>query len=410
MSETCAEVISIGNELLSGLTVNTNASFIASELTKTGIPVSWITTIADTHGEILSALHLAKTRAKIIVVTGGLGPTPDDLTKKAIAEFFKTTLILHQPTLDKITRFFEGRGMVMPEINKTQAMVPASANVIPNNLGTAPGLEFLLDKQIFYFLPGVPHEMKELIRSEVLIRIGLHFEMVYPDRQIFRTNGLAESALYKLIQPVTDADGSDYRIAFLPRSSGVDLRIQSDPGKTIDKDFTDRLRSLLANHIYSESDASLPEVIGKLLITKGLSLSVAESFTGGALSDWITNVPGSSAYFFGSVVTYSNKSKIDLLSVSETTLKQHGAVSAQTVEEMVRGVRSRFSSDCAIASTGIAGPGGETEQKPVGLCYLAALAGDRTSVTKYNFGRDRRINKERGAAAGLELLRRLLLS
>lgn len=353
---------------------------------------------------------MARSRARIIIVTGGLGPTPDDITKNAIADFFSTRLILHKPTLEKIVRFFEGRGMVMPDINRNQAMVPESAAVMPNDLGTAPGLEFPTDTGAFYFLPGVPHEMKNLMLSEVIPRITRRFHIAIPEQHIFRTNGLPESALYKKIRDLIDKDGSEYKIAFLPKSQGVDVRIQALPDQKIASSFLTEMRSLLNKSIYSESEQSLPEVLASLLTEKKKTVAVAESFTGGVISDWITDIPGSSAFFSGSVVCYSNESKISLLSVSRQTIIDHGAVSEETAAEMVRGVKNRFATDCAIASTGIAGPGGATEQKPVGLCYLAAMAGNNIEVHKFNFGKDRRINKERGAAAGIELLRRLLQS
>jgi nicotinamide-nucleotide amidase len=404
-----AEIISIGNELLSGLTVNTNAGFIGKKLSQIGIEISRIITIADKPVEILNTLKSVNERTQIIIVTGGLGPTPDDLTKKAITEFFSTELILHKVTLQRIQKMFEGRGMKMPDINRDQAMIPAGANVLPNMYGTAPGLEIESDDRIFYFLPGVPYEMRLLLDDLVLDRLRIKYKPESGDLHVFRTNGLAESKLYEKVRNVIDKAGNNYNIAFLPKTSGVDLRIKSKPGQSLDQDFLNEIRNNISEYIYSESNDSLAEAISKLLTEKNYTLAVGESFTGGTLSDWISNIPGCSQYFMGSVITYSNKSKTDLLDVPQQTLEKYGAVSYETVEKMVRGVQKRFKTDCAVAGTGIAGPGGATQDKPVGLCYLAAIVHDRILIKKFNFGKDRRINKERGTAAGLDLLRRLII-
>jgi nicotinamide-nucleotide amidase len=404
-----AEIISIGNELLSGLTTNTNASYIGEELSEIGINVSRIVTISDIPIDIKKSLKAIDESTQIIIVTGGLGPTPDDLTKNTIAEFFNTKLVLHEETLLWIRKLFEGRGMKMPDINRDQAMVPANAKVIPNNFGTAPALEIEQNEKTYYFLPGVPYEMKNLISTAIIKGIRAKYAPIGEDVHIFRTNGLAESKLFEKIREALDSAGNKYNIAFLPKTSGVDLRIKSKTGQKLDQGFLEKIRNNIADNIYSETEDSLPEIIGNLLIKKNYTLAVAESFTGGALSDWISNVPGCSQYFIGSVITYSNISKIELLNVQNEIIENFGAVSHETVEQMVLGVQKRFKTDCAIASTGIAGPGGATQGKPVGLCYLAASVHKRIKIQKYNFGKDRRINKERGTAAGLELLRRLLL-
>ncbi len=407
--QTNAEIISIGNELLSGLTINTNAAFIGDKLTTIGINVSRILTISDTPLTIVNALREIDNDTQIVIVTGGLGPTPDDLTKNAIADFFKTELILDDRTLQRIRQIFEGRGMTMPDINRDQAMIPAIANVIPNKYGTAPGLEINYDNKMYYFLPGVPYEMKMLIDEYLLDILSRKYQPAKPDIHVFRTNGLAESKLYEKVKNILDSIGNTYDIAFLPKTSGVDLRIKSRPGEKLDQSDLDKIREQISENIYSELYHTLPEIIGKLLIENKYSLAVGESFTGGTLSDWISNVPGCSQYFMGSVIAYSNESKNQFLHVPAQVIRRYGAVSSQTVEHMVRGIQRQFKTDCAIASTGIAGPGGGSKQKPVGLCYLAAARHEHLLVKKYNFGKDRRTNKERGAAAGLELLRRLFI-
>jgi len=251
--------------------------------------------------------------------------------------------------------------------------------------------------------------MKHIADSYIVNKLQQFYTLEPQTQYLFRTNGLAESKLLEKVEETLDRF-SDYSYSFLPKSSGVDLRIKAADRKNINPQLLARLRKDIGAYIYSEKEETLAEVISKLMQNNNLTLAVAESFTGGVLSDWITNIPGSSAYYLGGVITYSNDSKITQLGVDQQTLNSFGAVSAETVEEMVRGVQELFKSDCSIASTGIAGPTGATAQKPVGLCYLAACFNDQVQTRKFNFGYNRRIVKERGAAAGLDLLRRLLLA
>jgi len=407
-----AELISIGNELLSGITVNTNASWLGRKLAESGIEVNWVTTVTDTPSEIESALQISLERADVIISTGGLGPTPDDLTRQAIGRFFNTNLILHEGTLEKIKKIFEGRNLIMPEINQVQAMVPEAANLIPNPTGTAPGLELVKDGKIFYFLPGVPLEMKLMVEQVILEKLKTRFTLQTIPGHLFRTTGLPESKVYEKIADILNRY-PEFQVAFLPKSSGIDIRLKNfNFTSEAERKFGDclhEIKSSLDKYIYTEVEATLPEIIGRILTEKKMTLSIAESFTGGLVSDWITNVPGSSLYFLGSVITYSNFSKIKQLKVSVRTLESVGAVSEQCAQEMVVGAQKLFRTTCAIATTGIAGPTGATDSKPVGLCYLAALSGEEVRVRQFNFGKDRRTNKERGTAAALELLRRMLL-
>ncbi len=407
-----SELISIGDELLGGITINTNASWLGEKLSGMGLEVNWITTIRDVPAEIETALQNAIQRADLVITTGGLGPTPDDLTRQAISLFFKTNLILHQNTLDKIKKMFVGRNLDMPEINQVQAMVPQTATLIDNPVGTAPGFELEKEGKVFYFLPGVPLEMKMMMEQTILVRLKDRFGVHPIPEHLFRTTGIPESRVYEKIANILDLY-PEFRIAFLPKTSGIDIRLKNyifQPEAELR--FTNcitKIRSCLEKYIFTETSESLPEVVGRLLTEKKLSLALAESFSGGLVADWITNVPGSSAYFTGSVITYSNKSKIDLLKVSALSLDKFGAVSSEVALEMVRGVQQLFQVDCAISTTGIAGPGGATDTKPLGLCFLAAVYGDEVRVRQFNFGQDRRVNKQRGTAAALELLRRMLL-
>ncbi len=413
MGKIKAEIISIGNEILAGWTLNTNAHWIALFLHDTGLPVGWITTIADTKNEITNALQTASGRAGVIVCTGGLGPTPDDITKMTICEFFKTSLVLDKDTLDHVLRLFESRSMEMPEINRNQALVPGSARLMFNPIGTAPGLIFETDKNIFFFMPGVPREMKRMVRTFLGDTINKKFSLPALEKFTLRTTGIAESRLFEKLES-TLLKYEDIPISFLPKIIGVDLKLKIpvEPSETYARavHLLEEIKSIVGKYIYTETESDLPEVLGNLLSSKGLSLAIAESFTGGLISDWITNIPGSSGYYFGSIISYSNASKVAELGVLQSTLDEVGAVSERTVIEMVKGVQQKFKAGCAIASTGIAGPGGGTADKPVGLCYIAARFKEKLMVKKLIFGKDRQINKERGAMAGIEILRRLILN
>jgi nicotinamide-nucleotide amidase len=407
-----AEIISVGNEILSGWTLNTNAHWIAQKCRDIGLQVQWMTTIADTEDEIKSALSIASSRAQVVLCTGGLGPTPDDITKKSIASFFKTDLVLDEITLNHVLKLFKSRNIEMPAINRDQALVPKKAKIIHNQIGTAPGLLFEKPNQLFFFMPGVPREMKQMIQLDILTTIKSYFRLPDFHTYILRTTGIAESRLFEKVEN-TLKKYEDIPLSFLPKITGVDIKLKI--AKTTSdiqirtESLLNEIKQILQKYIYSEEEKELQEKIGEILQSKNLTLTIAESFTGGLISDWITDVPGSSDYFLGSVTSYSNASKIRELGVSKETLKKFGAVSRQTAQEMASGVQKLYGSDCSISSTGIAGPGGATAKKPVGLCYISAVYKEKIFVREFNFGTNRRINKERGAMAGLESLRRMLL-
>ena len=413
MSHIKAEIITIGNEILAGWTLNTNGHWIAQKCNDIGLTVQWMTTIADVDEEIRTALKNASSRANVILCTGGLGPTPDDITKKTIASYFETELVMDEDILNHVRNLFKGRNMKMPDINKYQALIPKNAKIVPNSLGTAPGLQFERDKQLFFFMPGVPREMMGMIESSILSRIKSYFQLPDFKTHLLRTTGIAESRLFEKLENLLESY-QDLSVSFLPKITGVDIKFRID-NKSTDmqersQEFVSKIKASTGKYIYSEEDKDLKEIIGELLKKNNLSVAVAESFTGGLISDWITDVPGSSDYFLGSIICYHNESKIRDIGVSEKTINEFGAVSEQTALEMAAGIKKLFGSDCAIASTGIAGPGGATETKPVGLCFISAIYKQKTFVKEFNFGQNRRINKERGSMAALESLRRLLLN
>ncbi len=412
MNKIKAEIISIGNELLAGITVNTNAAYLAKQLKSVGIETQWITTIADERDEILSALKTASQRAQVVISTGGLGPTPDDITKRTICEFFGVKLEFVPEVFEDVRRFVTSRKFSLNKVNREQAVIPQCDRILRNLKGTAPGLYFERNGVHYFFLPGVPGEVYHLTEKDIIPLLKDIFHLKPLKTHLLRTTGIPESRIIEIIGDLVE-EHQNIRMAFLPRFRGVDLRFtapDNDPRTLAEfETLVSGVRRRLQKYIFTEDELDIEEIIGRILRMKSLTLSIAESFTGGLIGDMITNIPGSSDYFLGDTVTYSNESKIRLLGVQSKTLEKFGAVSEETVKEMVRGVQKLFNSNCAIATTGIAGPGGATETKPVGLSYIAARVGEDERVMEFQFGTERLMNKKRGAIAGMELLRRLLL-
>ena len=412
MNAVKAEIISIGNELLAGITVNTNAAYLAKQLRSIGIETQWISTVADEKDEIISALKTASQRAQVVITTGGLGPTPDDITKRTVCEFFGVQLEFNSEVFEDVRRFVSARKFFLNNVNREQAVIPHCDRYLRNFKGTAPGLYCQRNGVHFFFLPGVPGEVYHLTEKDIVPMLRDIFKLQPLRTHLLRTTGIPESRIIEKIGDLVEKYNR-IRVAFLPRFRGVDIRFTAPDNhpRTLEEFDTlvAAIRDRLQKYIFTEDEFDIEEIIGQILKIKSFTLAVAESFTGGLIGDMITNVPGSSEYFLGDAVTYSNKSKMHLLGVRASTLQQFGAVSEQTVQEMVRGVQTLFGSHCAIATTGIAGPSGATETKPVGLCYIAARVGDEERVKEFRFGTERITNKKRGAVAAMELLRRLLL-
>lgn len=408
-----AIAISIGNELLNGRTVNSNASYIGRQLQETGIPLRRVLTVRDEPDEITSALRLALDQTEVVLLTGGLGPTHDDITLKVVADFFESELVFHPEVMARIEERYRERGRVLPEVNRRLAYVPEKAEVIMNPVGTAPGAHFRdqAGRQVFV-MPGVPREMEGMMQSYVLPHLkqenrGANFTV-----HLYRTTGIAESRIFELCRSLFD-QYPEFETAFLPKFTGVDIRITyregEGPSNEKFQSFEQEFYGIIGAYIYTTEDIELEAVIGQLLNQRGWILAVAESCTGGMVQHKITNIPGSSDYFLAGLTTYSNQSKLALLGVKETTLQRFGAVSAETAQEMAEGLRQRMGCDVAISTTGIAGPGGATPDKPVGLMYAGLATAERSFAVKFLLGKERLINKERGAQAALEMLRRELL-
>ncbi|UCF64403.1 MAG: competence/damage-inducible protein A [bacterium] len=407
-----AEIISIGNELLNGNTVNSNATFIAKSLHENGVSVNFSQTVRDDAFAIKSALQLALQRAEIVLITGGLGPTHDDITKVAVSEYFDRKLIFREDIYQKMRKMFERRGIPMPEINRSQAYVPENAEVMNNPVGTAPGLIFRRGGRYAFVMPGVPREMTAMLKDSVIPLLRKECPDCRVAVNIFRTTGIAESAIYEKIEKELKSFSS-YEIAFLPRFTGVDLRVIRTASDMDDQEKFDRFRSVLSRHIavyiYSEDETELEEVLGRLLSERQETVAVAESLTGGLIQDKITNISGSSAYYMGGVVAYSNEAKERLLMVKENTLENHGAVSKEVAAEMAQGIQKQFQTDLGISTTGIAGPTGATATKPIGLVYIGVAYHSKVKTRRFQFGTDREINKQRAAQAALELARQVIL-
>ncbi len=399
-----AVIISIGFELLNGRTVNSNATYIAKKLNEIGIKVNRIITIADTGEAISQALREALENSEVVITTGGLGPTNDDITKEVVMEVMGSKPVFEEKILSKIEERFKRRGLVMPEINRNQAIVPDNAKIIYNEPGTAPGLLFINEGRYLAVLPGVPKEMRFLMEKGVLPELRKKVTRSIPQIVSVKTAGLPESALYEKIIPYFK-ENSGLELMFYPDYSGVEIKVFSDDNKMLDA-FINKVKESLGEHVYSINGATgLPEAVAEILIKKRLTVAVAESCTGGLLGHLLTSVPGSSSYFLGGVTAYANDIKQNILGVSEERLISKGAVSVETAKQMAEGVKHLFNSDLALSVTGIAGPEGGTKEKPVGLVYIGIADNKGVKAIKHIFSGDREMNKYRSAYAALNLLR-----
>jgi len=408
-----AEIITIGDELLIGQVIDTNSAWIAEQLNAHGIIVQQITSIPDNRERIVTMLREATGRAELILITGGLGPTKDDVTKQALCDFFNTHLVFNQEAFDNVARIFASRGLEVTELNRMQAYVPMGCKVLNNPNGTAPGMWFVQGGTVIISLPGVPFEMKHLVSEIILPMLAGRSEVSIIHRTIW-TEGVGESFLAARIAEWENSLPSCLRLAYLPQPGMVRLRL-SAAGKdevllrAALRKAEEELMPLIADSFFGFDEETLPEIVGRLMAKGRLTLSTAESCTGGSVAQMITSVPGSSEYFKGSIVAYSNEIKEKLLGVSRATLDHHGAVSEDTVLEMAKGCRLSLSTDFSIAVSGIAGPAGGTAGKPVGTTWIAVATPQRTSARKLLFGEHRGRNIQRATLAALSFLRKELM-
>lgn len=408
-----AEIITIGNELLNGSRVDTNSVFLAGRMDSMGLEVGFITSTGDGMNSLVEAIHQALRRADVILTTGGLGPTDDDITKKAICKVFKRNLIFHENVLEELQNRFAARGLKMPAINQNQALLPQGAKFLANATGSALGI--IIDEQGKFFcaMPGVPSEMEHMVDRELLPILKSLIGPMVIIRQRIRTAGIMESALAELIRPALKfTDGVS--LAYLPSVRGVDLCVRgagavADEVRSEVEQLTEGIRSAAGKYIYTEDDRELEEVVGTLLVEKNLTIGVAESCTGGLLGGRITSVPGASRYFKGGIVAYANDVKVDRLGVPAETLEQYGAVSAETAMAMAAGAASALGADIGLSTTGVAGPTGGSEEKPVGTIFVGLSVSGRVSALKFNFGVDRESIRGRTVTIALEMVRKNLL-
>ncbi len=403
-----AEIITIGDELLIGQVIDTNSAWIAERLNSIGIKVHQITSISDNREHILKTLHEASSRARLILITGGLGPTKDDITKQTLCEFFSSHLVLNPVALKNVESLFRKRGMKVTELNRQQAMVPECCNVIPNENGTAPGMRFEKDGCIYISMPGVPFEMKAIIENYVIPELFKTSETFILHRTIL-TQGIGESHLSAKIENWETSLPSQIKLAYLPQPGIVRLRLSASGNneeqlKTLLKKAEQELLLLIPEYVFGFDTDTLEEVAGKILDNRGLTLATAESCTGGTIASLITSIAGSSGYFKGSIVAYSNQIKEKILSVPAPMLEQYGAVSMQVVETMAQNARILFQCDYSIAVSGIAGPSGGSVEKPLGTTWIAIATPDKIISQKFMFGDHRGRNIRKASLAALHML------
>lgn len=410
MKKILAELLTIGDEILYGQIVDTNSQWMSVELDKIGIKVIRKTSIGDQEDEILTAFAEAEKRADIILITGGLGPTNDDITKPCLAKYFNCGLILNEEALGEVTEFFKSRDRELTEVNRLQAMLPTACEKITNEIGTAPGMWFPKNGKVFMSMPGVPHEMKLMMTNHVLPRLKATYKTPIIYHKVVRTIGVGESVLAEKIKAWEESLPKHIGLAYLPSLGEVKLRITGfgDSFEILEREInalTVTLEERIEQFIFGYGDDPIEVVIGRILKEKNLTLSIAESCTGGYLSHLITSVPGSSAYFLGSMVPYDYQIKMRQLGVKPETLEKYGAVSEPTIHEMANIVRAKFNTDIGVATSGIAGPGGATPDKPVGTVWIAYSDKHQTIAKKLQLSKDRMLNIRMASIAVLNLIR-----
>ncbi len=403
------EIITIGDEILIGQIVDTNSAWMATELNKAGFQLSQVTSVHDDAELIKSALDLALTKNNVVLLTGGLGPTKDDLTKQTLAEYFDTKLVFDQSVYDNIEALYHSRPSVLNKLTEGQAMVPENCIIIQNKVGTAPIMWFEKDGKVVVSMPGVPFEMKKVMIDEIVPRLQKKFNRNAIINQTVQVFGLGESTLALKIEEWENALPEYLHLAYLPSFGLVKLRLSGtlENGNQLQKEIIrqfELLDKILGDAIVARNDLPIEKNLGEILQAKKWTISLAESCTGGTIAHKITSIAGSSNYFIGSVTAYQNEIKKSVLHVSEDDLKSYGAVSQQVVEQMAEGVRELMDTDISIAVSGIAGPGGGTDEKPVGTVWIAVATNEKTISRKYQFGNFTRESIiERSSVAALVL-------
>ena len=418
MNSINASIVTIGDELLIGQTIDTNSAFIAQELNKIGVWIKRRVAVGDVWNDIWQSLDEESKHSQIILITGGLGPTADDITKPLLCKYFGGKLVVNEEVLAHVKYLFEKvfrRPGPMLERNLKQAEVPDVCTVLHNKIGTAPGMWFEKDGRIFVSMPGVPIEMKGLIMNEVIPRLKTKFQLPVIIHKTAFTFGMGESMIAERIKDFESALPSHIKLAYLPGFGLVKLRLTSvsDNKEATENEMTplfENLKELVKDVLVSDEDEGLEVAIGKILLKQNKTMATAESCTGGNIAHLITTVPGSSKYFKGTVVSYANEAKENVLHVNHDTLLNAGAVSEETVKEMVSGVLNTMNTDYALATSGIMGPDGGSEEKPVGTVWLAAGNKEKTETLKLNLRFDRVRNIEQTSLTAMNFLRKFIIN
>ncbi len=403
-----AAIITIGDELLIGQVVNTNASWLGDALTSLGYEVRRVVVIGDRLDDIIAGITDAAAENSVVVLSGGLGPTHDDLTRQAICDLLRCELVMDPGQLARIETRFNERGIALNERSRRQALVPAKCDRLPNDYGSAPGLHFKQSGGDVYVLPGVPSEMRGIFTDQITPQLRTHLGDV--DRETFLFFGITESALADALHEVESLLGAGVSLAYLPGYGGIRLRAMRRSNHDDVRDRYNRLvetiRTVATSWLVSDRDEPLARTLGRLLRDAGLRLATAESCTGGLIGELVTDEPGSSAWYLGGVVAYANSVKIDSLGVDAELIEQHGAVSSEVAQAMAIGVRERLGADIGVSVTGVAGPDGGSEEKPVGTVWIGVASKHGVSSCLYSFGGERKVTRQRAAYAALEMVRR----
>jgi nicotinamide-nucleotide amidase len=408
-----AEIITIGEEILSGQTVDTNSAYIAQRLAEIGIEVALKTTVGDRTDDITEAIRSAWQRSEVTIVTGGLGPTEDDITKKAICNAFERKLVFHEEIVHELEQRFAARQVKMPPLTQNQGLQPQGAELLPNPIGSAVGIVFRDQQRYFVALPGVPTEMEILLNEGVLPQLRRMPRCDYIEARRIRTVGIMEGDLAEMIGDLAPS-GEGLRLAYLPSYRAVDLRVTGMFPTEVEakqqvEELTQAIAERIAPHVFTVGEKSMAEVVATLLASKRRTIATAESCTGGLLAKQLTDIAGSSDWYLGSVVAYANEVKQKILKVPERLLVEHGAVSAEVARAMATNARELTGADFALSTTGIAGPSGGTEEKPVGLVYIGLATPEQCDATRFNLAGTRQRVRERTCLLALDLLRRKLL-
>lgn len=409
-----AIIITIGDEILIGQVVDTNSAWLGQKMSEAGIKINKTISIGDEYDTIISTLKNSVDEADLIITTGGLGPTKDDITKKAIADFVGTTLYFHQPTFERIKNIFEKLGRPMSPSHNDQCLMPENAEILHNSMGTAPGMLFEYNGKRIISLPGVPYEMKAIMEEEVLPKL-YHSSPVSIVHKTILTCGTGETIIENRIADIVELFPDNIKIAYLPALAQVRLRLtgtgsnKEEVQRTVEQ-FCEQITLKLEDIVYGFGESSLEKELQNLCIAKGLKVGTAESCTGGFIASKIVSVPGSSGYFVGSIISYANDIKTKVLKVSPDTLSLHGAVSEATVKEMVNGALSMLHVDVAVAVSGIAGPDGGSPDKPVGTIWICAGNREHKKTLQIRAGKDRTKNIEIASIYALDLVRKFILN